>query len=187
MPSSLFPKAAPGERCGTKAAPPPPAKTSPTGTAPRAHPCRSWGQGEGPWPRGDSATPPGLCEHRAVHRHRGRGKRLPPHPGSGSGSAMKKQRMGRPQGGFNAAALPPPRAAPCLGQAAFRSFLPPSPQEPGFCPSGDGAMELHVARAPRKSLLAPARSGAPRAHSLFLSSFKLFPLCSLPFVPPLII
>lgn len=184
MPSSLFPKAAPGERCGTKAAPPPPAKTSPTGTAPRARPCRSWGQGEGPWPRGDSATPPGLCEHRAVHRHRGRGKRLPPHPGSGSGSAMKKQRMGRPQGGFNAAALPPPRAAPCWGRLHSGHFSHPRPRSQVSARRGTARWSsTWCARRGKASSPQPAAEPPePTASSFLLLSFflsVLSPLCLL--------
>lgn len=146
----MFPKAAAGECCGTKAAPPPPAKPSPTRTAPRAHPCGTWGQGEGPWPCGDSATSPRALQapSRASAPGAGRGE-------SGSCCTLEAGRVllrrGRGWGEPRVVLMPqPPPCSPVPGQAAIRTFLTPSPQEPGFCPSGAGTMELHVARAEEK-------------------------------------
>lgn len=182
----MFPKAAGRECCGTKAAPPPPAKPSPTRTAPRAHPCGNWGQGEGPRPCGDSATSPRALQapSRASAPGAGRGE-------SGSCCTLEAGRVllrrGRGWGEPRVVLMPqPPRAAPCRGRLQSGHFSHPRPRNQVSAHRGP-ARWSSTWHAPRKSLLAPARSGAPRAHSLFLSSFKLFPLCSLPFVPPLII
>lgn len=95
-------------------------------------------------------------------------------------------RRGRGWGQPRVVLMPqPPRAALCWGRLQSGYFSHPRPRNQVSAHRGP-ARWSSTWHAPRKSLLAPARSGAPRAHSLFLSSFKLFPLCSLPFVPPLI-